>query len=531
MRTRLTSAVLITLLAMAPAARDARAAGVQVPRWQPHDFAFKAAAAAAAAAAPPSNPFQVDFSADIAGPNGVTLKLPGFYDGDGTWKLRVSPTTEGAWTITTRSSIAGLNNQKASFTAVANPSKQVHGQLRVDRERPHQFVYDDGTRYFPLGYECDWLWALDANEPELKTIHPFLDKLVAHGFNFIILNAYAHDTSWRKGKTDDTDFGPPPMYAWEGSNDAPDHARFNLAFWKHYDRVMEAMRRRGIEAHLLMKVYNKQVKWPARGSAEDDQYFRWLIARYAAFPNVQWDFAKEAQYEKDMDYKLGRLRFVRANDPYKRLLTIHDDRANYDRGAFNELVDYRSDQQHKQWRDSMLDHLKQRAWPVINTEFGYEHGPGGMRDKTYSHVQPPEEVVRRAWEVYLAGGSGAYYYTHTAWDVLRTQDTPPGYAYFKHLRAFFDGTEYWRMKPTEGLTSEGYCLADAGREYVVFLNGDKPFTLKVEGASEPLRAQWYHPLTGERRDAGRLDNGNAELKPPAEWGQSLVALHVGGKGG
>ena len=497
------------------------AADVQeVPRWEPHEFAFKAPL-------PAGNPFEVAFSANVVGPNGVKLSVPGFYDGDGTWKVRVSPTVEGPWSLTTRSdSIPALDNQTRAFTCVANPLPNVHGGVRVDPEHPHHFIFEDGARYFPMGYECDWLWALDADDPRLPTVNPFLDKLARHGFNFIILNTYAHDTIWRKGKTGADDYGPPPMYAWEGSNERPDHTRFNLKFWQHYDRVIEAMHRRGIVAHVLIKVYNKDVNWPAKGSPADDQFFRWVIARYAAFPNVTWDFAKEAQYEKDLDYKLGRLKFIRATDPYRRLLTVHDDRALYDKGTFDELVDYRSDQQHKQWRESMVDHLKQRAWPVINTEFGYEHGPGGMADKTYTHVQPPEEVVRRAWEVYTAGGSGAYYYTHTAWDVVRPGDIPPGYGYFKHLRAFFEGTGYWRMKPIDGITSAGHCLAEPGREYVVFLDRAKPFTLKLDGLAEPLRAEWYHPLTGERADAGTVKSGTAELTPPASWGNAPVAFHA-----
>jgi hypothetical protein len=500
--------------------RFATAAEVHVPRWEPHDFAF-------IIPSPQANPFQVAFSAEVTGPGGARLTVPGFYDGDGAWRIRVSAPTEGAWSLVTHSDMPELDGKRSAFQCVANPSPAIHGSVRVDPERPHQFEFEDGARFFPMGYECDWLWALDTNDAGLKTINPFLDRLTAHGFNFIILNAYAHDTTWRKGHTGDDDYGPPPLYAWAGTNEQPDHSRFNLAFWQHYDRVIDALYRRGIWAHVLMKVYNKQVKWPANGSAEDDQYFRWLIARYAAYPNITWDLAKEANNEKDLDYKLGRLRFIRANDPYRRLLTVHDDHATYDRGAYDGLLDYRSDQQHTRWREIMIAHLQQHAWPVINTEFGYEHGPGGLTDKTYNVVQSPEEVVRRAWEVYVAGGFGTYYYTYTAWDVVRPQDTPPGYAYFEHLHDFFARTAYWRMRPTEGLSTAGSCLAEPGREYVVFLGQGAPFALKIEGAAGPLAVEWFQPLTGEQKNAVAVSNGSAEFTPPPEWKPGPVALHVG----
>ncbi len=513
----------ITLFLALASRTMAASTPIEVPRWEPHDFGFSCSSVE-------GNPFNVAFSAEVTGPGGVKLNVPGFYDGNGTWKVRISASTEGAWSFVTHSDVADLNGKSGAFVSVANHSLVEHGSLHVNLEHPHQFVFEDGTHFFPMGYECDWLWALDTNDPELKVLNPFLDKLAANGFNFVVLNAFAQDTSWRKGKTGPDDFGPPPLYAWEGTNDQPDHGRFNLAYWQHYDRVIEALYQRGIGAHILMKVYNKQVNWPANGSPEDDLYYRWLIARYAAYPNVVWDLAKEAQYEKDLDYKTGRLRFIRVNDSYHRLLTVHDDKANYDKGAYNDLVDYRSDQQNSDWRGTMLAHLAQRTWPVSNIEYGYEHGPLGANDKTYNVAQSAEEVCRRAWEIVLSGGSVGYYYTYTAWDIIRPQDNPPGYAYFKHLHDFFEITGYWRMKSVDGLTSEGYCLADSGHEYIVFLNVAKPFTLKLEGLAQPLKAQWYQPLTGQWQDAGNLDNGTVELKPPAEWPEGPVALHVGTPG-
>ena len=491
----------------------------QVPRWQPQDLVFNSHAT-------PANPFAVEFSADVTGPHGISFTLPGFYDGDSTWKVRVSPTALGEWTLITRCADPNLDAQRATFTCTANPNPAVHGGLRVDPDHHSQFLYEDGSRYFPMGYECDWLWALDSDDPQLKTLNPFLDKIAGDGFNFIILNAFAYDTSWRKGRSEDDDYGPPPLYAWEGTNEKPDHSRFNLAYWQHYDRMMTALHHRGILAHILLRVYNKQVNWPANGSPEDDLYYRWILARYAAYPNITWDIAKEAHYEKDVDYKLGRLRYFRANDPYRRLLTVHDDRANYDRGLYNELVDYRSDQQHTEWRKVMLEHLQQHTWPVINTEFGYECGPKGIADKTYNVAQVPEEVARRAWEVCTAGGFAAYYYTYTAWDVIRTRDTPPGYTYFRHLQQFFAATHYWKMKPVEGAASDGFCLADAGHEYIVFLNAAAPFALTLDGLAKPLKAEWCQPFTGARAAGPSVSNGRSLLTPPVEWGSGPAALHL-----
>jgi hypothetical protein len=493
---------------------------VRVPRWQPCDFVVRSEVQT-------SNVFAVPFSATVRGPKDLRLKLPGFYDGQGMWKVRVSPTVEGEWSLVTESPMADLNGRRALFEAIANTNRQAHGGLRLDPQYPRHFKFEDGTHCFLMGYECDWLWALDLGSQGLPVVEPFLDKLAASGFNYLLLNAFAQDSTWRLGKTGPDDYGPPPLFAWEGTNEAPDHGRFNLAFWQHYDRVIEAMNRRGMIAHIMIKVYNKLVNWPPKGSPEDDQYFRWLIARYAAFPNVHWDFSKESNNERDLDYKLGRIRFIRDNDPYHRPITTHTDLQAYDRGSYNDVLDYRCDQVHTNWHTSLLAHRRQHVWPVLNVEFGYECGPGGLSDKTYRVVQEPEEVCRRAWEVCMAGGYGAYYYTYTAWDVIRPQDTPPGYAYFKHLHDFFEATEYWRLEPADALTSTGYCLAEPGKQYVVYLGHAAPFSLKLEGVVAPLPAAWYQPLTGTWQGTRALSNGTAELTPPAEWGDGPVAVRVG----
>ncbi len=506
-----------------PAYAAGTATSIKVPRWQPCDFVFTNPA-------PGTNPFTLAFSATVSGPSNTSFKTLGFYDGAATWRVRVTPTAAGEWSLVTQSEAPALEGRKVQFSCVPNTSPQIHGAVMVDPKYPRHFVFEDGSRYFLMGYECDWLWALDLGKPDLKATEAFLDKLAGSGFNYVIINAYAHDTTWRRGNTGADDFGPPPMYAWEGSNESPDHGRFNLAYWQHYDAVIDALNRRGMVAHLMIKVYNKMVNWPAKRSAEEDLFFRWLVARFAAFPNVHWDFSKEAHNEKDLDYKLQRIAFLRQSDPYHRPITIHDDRATYDRGAYKDVLDYRSDQQHSKWHETLLNHRSQQPWPVVNVEFGYEHGPGGLTDKTYNVVQPPEEVCRRAWEVQMAGGYGAYYYTYTAWDVIRPQDNPPGYAYFKYLRDFFTGTGYWRMEPKDDLVSAGYCLAEPGREYVVFQNNAQAFSLKLEGLKAPLNAEWYQPLSGKRQPGGTLTNGTAQLTPPADWGTGPVALHVGSPG-
>jgi hypothetical protein len=111
-------------LVAAQAAGEASEA-VQVPRWRPHDFVFGCDARL-------GNPFQVAFAAEATGPGGSRLTLPGFYDGNGTWKVRFTPTAEGDWSLQTHSEVAALNNRHASLICIFNLASNSHGGLRVD---------------------------------------------------------------------------------------------------------------------------------------------------------------------------------------------------------------------------------------------------------------------------------------------------------------------------------------------------------------------------------------------------------------
>ena len=110
--------------------------------------------------------------------------------------------------------------------------------------------------------------------------------------------------------------------------------------------------------------------------------------------------------------------------------------------------------------------------------------------------------------------------------MIRPLDLPPGYAYFKHFGDFWRAAEYWKLEPSDKLVTIGWCLAQPGREYVVFQNAPQPFTLDIADATSPLQAEWFNPRTGQRSDAGSFSNGAASLTPPAGWGNAPLVLHL-----
>ena len=76
------------------------------------------------------NPFtEVRFEAEFTDGHRTVL-VPGFYDGDGIYRIRFSPETEGEWRYETKSNRWDLTGKRGAFTAVA-PSPDNHGPVRI----------------------------------------------------------------------------------------------------------------------------------------------------------------------------------------------------------------------------------------------------------------------------------------------------------------------------------------------------------------------------------------------------------------
>jgi CubicO group peptidase (beta-lactamase class C family) len=489
---------------------------VSIEQFHPHDFSFSAAV--------DGNPFDVELAGEFTGPGDERLRVPGFYDGGGVWMIRFSPTRQGDWRMRTISSLKALDGKTESgIWCGPNHNPEIHGGLRVDAAFPHHFIYEDGARYFLLGYEADWLWGADMLDPQRKVMHRLIDQMAARGFNHVMVNVYAHDTRWAPGKSCAWDYGPPALFAWEGTNEDPDHARLNPKFFQVYDGMMEALRDKGIVAHIMLKVYNKKVNWPAPHSRDEERYFRYVVARYQAFPNVVWDFSKESYYEKDDILQSHLIDLIRATDAYHRLTTAHDDDVYTWDPILSRNLDFRTDQQHTDWPQMIAFDRAMRNYPVLNSEFGYEKGVEDL--PTHAHKDSWEEQLRRAWLIYMAGGYGVYYYNNTAWDVVKPDPEPPGMQRFQLLKVLLAPLPYWRMEPANQLAVGGPCLALPGEVYVFYAEGST-ITVNLRGLESPgITADWVDTWTGYRERAP-VHPGINTLKKPDSMGKAPGVLIV-----
>ena len=101
--------------------------------------------------------------------------------------------------------------------------------------------------------------------------------------------------------------------------------------------------------------------------------------------------------------------------------------------------------------------------------------------------------------MYLAGGYGVYYYSNTAWDVVKPDPEPPGMKRFQLLKETLSTLPYWRMAPHNELAVGGPCLALPGEAYAVYVEtGAVIINLTGLESPEKARAEWVDTWTGQR---------------------------------
>jgi hypothetical protein len=516
---------------------------VTIEQYHPHDFTLSGQTS--------GNPFDVEVRGEFSGPDGTRITVPGFYAGGNSWKIRFSPTKPGRWSMITVSPVAALNaHAETDIQCTGNSNPAIHGSLFVDPVNRHHFIYEDGSRYFLMGYEADWLWGADMKDPERKVMRHLIDQIAARGFNHLLVNVYAHDTSWSKGHQNQWDYGPTDIYVFGGTNDKPDHARLNTAFFDNYDVMMNALLERGIVANVMIKVYNKMVNWPQPGSRDEERYFRYVTARYQAYPNIIWDFSKEAYNERDKSLEKRLIDLVRASDGYHRLTTAHDnDLYDWD-PKLNTNLDFRTDQEHFHWKEMLLFDRQILPWPIVNSELYYERGVDDL--PTYPVKQDWQDMIRGAYEVYLSGGYFVYYYSNTAWDVVKPDPEPPGMPRFQTLKENLAALPYWLMEPKPELAAGGPCLTIPGEVYAYLvqpsrrpegsptppptasrpprvrpsLGQSREIAINLNTLHGPATAQWVNIWSGEKYESAIAGPGVYQFNRPSSFGAAPGLLIV-----
>jgi hypothetical protein len=345
-----------------------------VPQWDYIEIPLAGPAA--------GNPFiDVVFSATFRMGHRA-LTVPGFYDGDGSYKLRFMPDATGEWTWTTASNVKALDAKSGSFVCAA-PVAGSRGPVSV-RDSFH-FGYADGAPYVECGTTC-YAWAF---QPE-PLQHQTIQTLASSPFNKLRMCLFP---KWYQHNRRE-----PPIYPFPRHGDSNDYATFNVDYFRHFDLLLLELRRIGVEADLIL--FHPYDKWGYQSmpAEVDDRYLRYVIARYAAFRNVWWSLANE--------YDLLQAKSAADWDRYARIIAEHDAFAHMRsiHYCFHQYEYWRPWCSHAGVQDSRI--ASAAGWradwgkPLVFDECRYE---GNIASQWGS--LSGDAMTRRFW---LAAAQGAY---------------------------------------------------------------------------------------------------------------------------
>lgn len=129
------------------------------------------------------------------------IKVDGFYDGDGIYKIRFMPDCEGKWEYVTLSNKAVMDSKRGEFECI-KPSPGNHGPVRIKNK--YHFCYEDGTPYYPFGTTC-YAWVHQPEYLQEKT----LETLKKSPFNKIRMCVFPKHYPFNNNE--------PLYYPFEGS--------------------------------------------------------------------------------------------------------------------------------------------------------------------------------------------------------------------------------------------------------------------------------------------------------------------------
>ena len=294
------------------------------------------------------------------------------------------------------------------------------------------------------------------------------------------------------------------MFPFGGNNTQPDHSTLNIDYFKRLDRVIDYLDQKGIVAHLMIYVWNKQVNWPAADSAADNRYFDYVVRRYQAYPNIVWDISKEAlgYGHNDVNYISGRINRLRKLDAYQRMVTVHD--YSYCQ-RFSDRLDFISVQI---WASELYSVMRKiyadfPNQPILNIEHGgYEQGPYVVFTGSYTS---PEVCLERAYQCVFAGTYPTHYWQGAAWNVIIPDigalepNNRPRFDYYRHLRALVETYDFANLKAGDKRSSSGFCLHN-GKDLFVYYVPKENINIGVRLPKNlkggVMTGTWFDPLTG-----------------------------------
>jgi hypothetical protein len=371
------------------------------------------------------NPFdftQNDVLVTFAAPDETDVTRPAFFDGGQTWRVRLTPTSPGRYTVRSVTlNGRAANPQNLGPLEFNVPDDPRPGFVRIDPDNNMRFILDDGSPYYPVGYNLGW------HSPGAPPLTETIAQMGKAGVNWTRI--------W--------------MCYWDGKNldwaedptKQPKLGYLNLDTARTWDQIVSAADAANIHFHLVLQHHGEystldNPNWQenpwnkanggwletpeafftdSKAIALTKSKFRYIIARWGYSPAVMcWELFNEVEntnaFQTDLDsvvaWHIAMANFFHQQDPYHHLITT----------SFEKI-------EPKLW--PVMDHYQAHIYPpdvlsamaVLDDDHfnrAYFYGEFGAREDP--HPETGDVLHRGLWASIMSRSSAAAGYWF--WEVV-----------------------------------------------------------------------------------------------------------------
>jgi hypothetical protein len=486
-----------------------------------------------------SDPFnQVELDVIFTGPEGKEFRMPAFWAGEQTWKVRFAAPAPGRYsfrTVASDTANADLHNRRGTVEVAEYKGDHPlfkHGPVRVAENRRH-FEHENGTPFFWLG--DTWWMALCHRLGWPDDFHALAADRVKKGFTVIQIIAGLYPDM--------------PAFDPRGANEAgfpweADYARINPRYFDMADVRMQELVHRGLTP-CIVGCWGYFLGF--MGQEKLKKHWRYIVARWGAYP-VIWCLAGEGtmpyylSQHKEADSAAQKkawtdiARYVRSIDPYHHCITVHPSQTARDSVEDASVLDFdmlQTGHSDRKSYPSTIDKVtaevaRTPAMPVLVGEVCYE----GILDENR------QEVSRFTfWASVLSGAGGHTYGANGIWQV-NTAEAPygpsphgrswggpawdeaahlPGSGQLGLAKQFLLRYEWWRLEPHPEWVDPHWNTQDYQLPYAAGIPGAlriifmpslwEPPTIKGLESGVSYRAFFFDPRNGQEHPLGEVAAG------------------------
>jgi len=445
------------------------------------------------------NPFdfdEIELKTEFISPSKNVTPFYGFYDGNGqggqegsVWKMRFMPDEIGTWTYSYTWS-DGTTGGSGSFHVV---DLGLTGPIIEDERNRKSWKTVNGDNFIPFftsGPRFDQVSDSRMNDMLDYLKNDLGAKGVANGLRNIVWLDCENDFSC-----------------------SPHQNIFSLENWKRLDQFLSKLKQRDLSANF--RFYSDDENKPLFDGKSDKErlLFKYTMARLAAHTNILFDSGIDILEYRSVSWNDWFAQELRRIDPWDHFVGSRHGGGSGNFECPECTYDARGEV-HPGYA-TLLSIMEDTDKPIFSTEHWREDFRRGNFDKN--------SIRKIMWHNAMVGGSG--YFIGGEQGNLQLENYTSDLDAPEQLKAYSDfwhGTiKNWGhfVVCNEDL-SNGYCFAEKGETYVLYLENGGSATLELGPFLGLFSTQWLNPRTGDRFNGNMIDGGETvtlEAADPNDW--------------